>query len=261
MVKLINRKRVGVIQIFGTIGAGVRPVVYEDLLASVQKDSGIKALVLDIDSPGGSVSASDYLYRKIAAIAEKKPVVASVRGTGASGAYMLCCAAHRVVASPGALIGSIGVISVRPVLEELLGKLGVEVAVNKSGALKDMGALWRKATPGEDKRLQALIDEAYEDFVSIVAKARKMDDDKVREIATGEVFWAPKAKELGLIDELGDLDRAIDVAVEMSKAPRKVKHLAPKKKLMERLFSPFAESLADSVSAEIERRIWLNSLK
>ena len=261
MFKFINRKHIGIIQIFGTIGGGIRPVVYDDLLSSIQENNNIMAIVLDIDSPGGSVTASDYLYQRIVAIAEKKPVVAYVRGTGASGAYMLCCAAHKVVASPGALIGSVGVISVRPIIEEMLGRVGVEVAVNKGGKFKDIGALWRKPTADEEERLQALVDEAYENFVAIVAKSRKIEIDKVRSLATGEIFWASKAKECGLVDELGDLNRSVDIAVGMSNSPRRVRHLTPKKRLVERLFSPFAESMVASLSAEIERRFWLDDLR
>jgi protease-4 len=261
MFKLINRKHIGIIQIFGTIGGGFRPDVYDDLLSSIQENHNTTAVVLDIDSPGGSVTASDYLYQRIVAIAERKPVVANVRGIGASGAYMLCCAAHRVVASPGALIGSVGVISVRPIIEQMLARFGVEVTVHKGGKFKDIGALWRKPTSDEEERLQTLVDEAYENFVAIVAKSRKIEIGKVRSLATGEIFWASKAKEYGLVDELGGLNRSVDIAVRMSDSPRRVRHLTPKKRFMERLFSPFSESIVASLSTEIERRLWLDNLR
>ncbi|MBM3944656.1 MAG: S49 family peptidase [SAR202 cluster bacterium] len=166
------------------------------------------------------------------------------------------------MASPGAMVGSIGVISVRPVMEGLLDKLGVEVSVNKSGAWKDMGAVWRQSTPEESQRLQAFVDEAFDSFVLAVAKARKMDVEKARAVATGEVYWAPKAKSVGLVDELGDLDRAIEVAAELAKVPKgRTTRLALKKSWREKMFSPLAESFAESVSSEIERRVWMNSLR
>jgi protease-4 len=258
----LSRKKVAVIQLFGTLGGGIKSQAYDRIFTTVMRDRGIRALVLDVDSPGGSAPVSDHFYRRVAAVAQRKPVVASIRNVGASGAYLVCCGAHRILATHGAVVGSIGVISIRPVVEGLLEKLGIAVNVNKGGALKDMGAFWRKPTPDEEKRLQAFVDDYYQVFVSTVAKARRLDEAKARELATGEVFWAPRAKELGLIDGLGDLDQAIDMAAEAAKIPRRrVVQLAPRRGWRERLFGPFAESLVESVSSEIERRIWLNSLR
>jgi len=257
----ISRKKVAVVQLFGTLGGGIKSQAYDRIFTTVMRDRGIRALVLDVDSPGGSASASDYFYRKVARVAERKPVVASIRGVGASGAYLVCCAADRILATHGAVVGSIGVISIRPVIEGLLDKLGIAVNVNKSGAFKDMGSFWRKPTAEEDKRLQAFIDDYYQVFVSTIAKARRLDEAKARDLATGEIFWAPKAKDLGLIDGLGELDQAIDMAAEAARIPRRVVQLAPRRGWRDRFFSPFAESLVESVSSEIERRIWLNSLR
>ena len=255
------RKRIAVVEVFGSIGGSVKSAVHGRIFSTIRRDRRIRAVVLDIDSPGGAVPASDYLYRSVAAIAEEKPVVASIRGVGASGSYMICCGASHVLASPGAIIGSIGVISVRPALEELLGRLGVGVNVTKSGEFKDLGAFWRASTLEEDAKIQGLIDDSFDAFVSIVANARKMDEDRVREIATGEVYWAPRALELGLIDEMGDLDRAIDVAAELSGAPRKTVVIGPKRSFRERLFGSFAEALVDQTASEIERRLLMASLR
>ena len=258
---LPKRQRIAVMPLYGTIGGTIKTPVYDRALSRALEDRRLRALVLDIDSPGGSVPASDYLYRRIARIAERKPVVASIRGVGASGAYLVSCAAQRIVAIPGALIGSIGVISIRPVLEELLRRIGVDVSVSKSGAYKDMGAFWRGPTPEEEGKLQSLIDESYDMFVSAVARSRKMDEERVKSIATGEVFWASKAQELGLVDELGDLDRAIDLASELSGAPRRTVQLGPRRSFRERMFGPFSELLVESVAEEIDRRLWLSSLR
>lgn len=256
-----KRDKVAVVEIFGTIGGAVRSAPYERVFEQVRRSKNIRALVLDIDSPGGAVPASEYIYHSIAKVAAHKPVIASIRGVGASGAYMAACAAGRIVATPGALIGSIGVISVRPMLQAALAKLGVDVNVTKSGALKDMGAVWRPSTPEEEAKLQGLIDESYERFVGIVAGARKMDESAVKALATGEVFWAPRALEAGLIDELGDLDTAVDRATEAAGCGRRVVRIGPKRGFRQRLMGPFAESLVESAASEIERRLWVQSLR
>lgn len=252
--------RVAVVELFGTIGGHIKSHQYEHILSNIAKNHRIRALVLDIDSPGGGVSESDYLYRSVLKVAERKPVVASIRGLGASGAYYIGCAANKIIASPGAIIGSIGVISVRPGLQELLERVGVSVNVNKSGPYKDMGAFWREATDDEQVKLQELIDDSYETFVSIVAKGRNMDEAKVREIATGEVYWAPKALELNLVDELGDLDSAIDLAAEMAGAPRKPVVMRPRRGLRQLLMNP-SGALVESLANEIETRIRLSSMR
>lgn len=255
------RDRIAVVELFGTIGGQIKSQVYEQIFTAIQQDSKIRALVLDIDSPGGGVSASDYLYRSVLKVAKNKPVVASIRGTGASGAYYISCAAQTIVASPAAIVGSIGVISVRPALQELLERMGVGVNVNKSGSYKDMGAVWRNATPEEEEKMQALIDDSFDTFVSVVASGRKMDEEQVRSIATGEVYWATKAKELGLVDELGDLDRALDIAAEVSGAPRKPIYMRPRRTLRQMLLNPAADALTESVSNTIERRLWSGWLR
>ena len=113
---------------------------------------------------------------------------------------MACCAAHKIVALPGATIGSIGVISSRPVLERLLEKIGVRVTVTKSGPLKDMGAFYREPSEEEKQKEQELIDGYFNYFINLVAKGRRMEEGRVRELATGEVFLGEKAKSLGLVD-------------------------------------------------------------
>ena len=154
-----------------------------------------------------------------------------------------------------------GVISVRPVLETLLQRLGVGVSVNKSGEFKDMGAFWRGATPEETQKMQTLVDESFDRFVSVVAGSRSMNEDAVRELATGEVFWAPRAQEAGLVDELGDLDRAIDLAAEMSGSRRSPVFMRPRRGFRERLFGSLAASLVESAVDEAERRLWMSSLR
>ncbi len=255
------RNRIAVVELFGSIGGQIKSPVYEQIFATIARDDNIRALVLDIDSPGGGVSASDYLYRSVLKVAEKKPVIASIRGLGASGAYYISCAAHKIVASHASIVGSIGVISVRPALQELMERMGVGVNVNKSGLHKDIGAFWREATPEEEQKMQELIDDSFDTFVGIVAAARKMDEEDVRRVATGEIYWATKAQELGLVDELGDLDRALDIAAETSGAPRKPVYFRPRRSLRQLLMNPAAEALTESIGNEVERRLWSGWLR
>lgn len=257
-IALMNKmqKRIAVIEIFGAIGGAVKSPEMDRLLNTARDDHRIKAVVLDVDSPGGGSSASDYIYRSVKRLAERKPVIAAIRGTGASGSYMIACGAQRIVASPGAIIGSIGVISVRPVLEDLLERAGIKVNVNKTGVYKDMGALWREATPEEQEKMQSLIDDIFGDFVTIVSEARGLEESAVRDLATGEVYLAERARELGLVDELGDLHRAIDIAAELSGAPPVPVYLRPKRTLRQMLFGSAAESLVQAVADQVEQRIF-----
>jgi protease-4 len=183
-------------------------------------------VVVDIDSPGGSVSASDYLHRALARVTARKPVVAFIRGMGASGAYLLGCAATRIVAIPSALVGSIGVISIRPLLYDFLGRYGIGVSVTKSGRLKDMWYPFREPTEEEKQKEQALLDEFYEQFVSTVARTRNLDPEKVRSLATGESLAPARPRGL-LVDDLGDLETAIEMAMELGKVPRRVATSGP----------------------------------
>ena len=176
------------------IGAPARTVEHIRLLQSLRENDSIRSVVIDIDSPGGTVAASDYLYRSVRKLAEKKPVVAFIRGTGASGGYMVSCAATKIVALPTALVGSIGVISVRPLVYELLDRVGVRMSVTKSGRLKDMWSVFREPTKEEQEREQALLDEFYERFIRVVSDGRRLSPEQVRALATGEVFTAVRAQ-------------------------------------------------------------------
>ena len=233
--RFFRRSGVGVVEIYGAIGGPRSVPVYSRILDSVGRDRRLKAVVVEIDSPGGTVSGSELLYRSLARVRERKPVVAYIRGTGASGGYYVACGASRVVALPTSLVGSIGVIYLRPVLEQLLEKLGVSFAVHKGGRLKDMGAFWRGATPEEEGKIGSLISEIYDNFVGVVARERNMEVEQVRELATGEVFTGRGALERGLVDDLGDFDTALDMAAEMGKTNRRPIWVRPKRGLFDRL--------------------------
>jgi protease-4 len=184
----------------------VRESVYARLFDTIARGKRYRALLLDINSPGGSATGSDLMYHSLQNVARQKPVVAYVSGVGASGGYYLCCAASKVVALPAALVGSIGVIYLRPILEQLLDKVGIELSVFKGGRLKDMTGFWRSPTDEESAKFQGLIGEMYDTFVSVVAQGRSLEEHQVRELATGELYTARRGHAMGLVDELGDFD-------------------------------------------------------
>jgi protease-4 len=209
-------------------------------LEQAQGDSSVKAIVLRVNSPGGSVVASDEIYQKMLEV--EKPIVVSMGELAASGGYYISAPADVIMANPATLTGSIGVIAQMTNLEELMEKVGVEVVVIKSGIHKDEGSPFREMTEEEKAIWQAIIDEAYGQFVAIVAEGRDLPEEKVREIADGRVYTGKQAMELGLVDELGNLPEAIDRAAELGGIegePRLVEYHRPPT-LLETFFGSLA---------------------
>jgi protease-4 len=232
-----RRTSVAVIEIHGVIGNHVKIPEFSRLIDSVAGNPRHKALLLDIDSPGGSATGSEVLYRAIQRVAEVKPVYAYVRGMGASGGYYLACAASKVYALPTALVGSIGVIYLRPVLEQLLSKVGVEFSVFKSGEFKDMTGFWRSPTDRESEKFQELINEIFDNFVAVVASGRSLEETAVREIATGEVMTAQRGIGVRLVDEIGDFKDTLEAAAEAGGCKPTARWIRPGRSLGQRLFS------------------------
>ena len=226
---------VAVVELHGVIGTQIRANTYARVFEAVARSKSHRALLLDIDSPGGSASASEALHRSIERVAESKPVIAYVRGIGASGGYYLCCAASQVYTLPTALVGSIGVIYLRPVLEQLLGRAGVEITIFKGGKYKDMTGFWRSPSAEESEKMQALIDEIYENFVQVVVKGRSIPEEEARELATGEVMTGQRAIEVGLVDHLGDYTDALNAAAEAGRTKARAKLLQPRRSLSQKL--------------------------
>lgn len=240
MPRLRRKKVIAAIEIHGVIGRDVKESEYSAILRKVRDDKRIGGLFIDIDSPGGSASGSDSLYQSVRHVAEKKPVLAFVRGVGASGGYYVACGAHRIFAARAALVGSIGVIALRPVLAQMLEKIGVELTVIKAGHLKDMHGFWRRPTDEEAGKWQSLIDESYELFVSVVVERRRMPDDDVRRVATGELFSAATAVHNKLVDRSGDFYAARDALIEEMRTrgvvvKNKWRWLSPKRSMFQRL--------------------------
>ncbi len=175
-------------------------------------DPSIKAIILRINSPGGVVAASQEIYDAVKRQQEKKPVIASMESVAASGAYYIALPSDIIVANPGTLTGSIGVIMEWPVLEKLLQKLGIEFEVVKSKEHKDMGSSHRRLNEGERKLMQDVVTDVHEQFVRVTSEHRNMPIDSVIKYADGRVFTGNQAKALGFVDTLGSFDFAVELA-------------------------------------------------
>jgi protease-4 len=176
-------------------------------------DPAVKAIVVRVNSPGGSVVASDEIYRAL--VEFDRPVVVWMDEIAASGGYYIACGGDHVFAHPDTLTGSIGVISQFLNVEELLDEIGVDVVVITSGPRKDIGSPFREMTEEEQALWEGITDEIYEGFVEVVAQARDLPLDKVRELADGSIYTGRQAQKLGLVDDVGTLDDAIAKAAEL----------------------------------------------
>ena len=255
-INLYLPPRVAVIELSGVIGVKLHARDFTHLLRQVRENPRYKAAVLDIDSPGGSAFASEDIYLAARALAKRKPVVAAVRGVGASGSYMVACAGEKIFALPSAFVGSIGVISARPMVEELLGKLGVQMLIAKTGQYKDMGSIFRAPTEEEQAREQQLLDDIYARFLEIVAEGRpKLSREQIETLASGEVFLGRKAQELGLVDELGGLDDAVDWVAARAEIPAKTVVLRPRRGLAQLLLNRAASSMLDGIAVAAAERL------
>ena len=246
---------VAILRLYGPIAGGARTADWIELVRRLRESRRVPAVVLDIDSPGGSATASDDMFLALERLAATKPLVAAIRGTGASGSYLAAMAARTIVAQPHAIVGSIGVISAGPRLPRLLDRLGVSVSENRAGRLKGMGAPWREDTDEERAKEQAIVDAFYAAFVGRVARNRRLAEERVRALATGEIWLGEQARELGLVDEIGDLERAVELAADAAGVPARSAPVRLRRPLLERLVGRFAVSLAGAVADEIEARL------
>lgn len=221
--------RVGIVTVEGFIGDSTDAV---DQLHQFTKDDHIKAVVLRINSPGGGVASSQEIYEAIVQLKKKKKVVASMGSVAASGGYMIACATDRIVANPGTITGSISAIMHFANAEELFKKIGLKTSVIKSGKYKDIGSPTRPMTKEEKILMQELVDDIYDQFLDTVSQNRKIAKEDVRKIADGRVFSGRQAKKIGLVDDIGDLNYAVELAGKMSGMKGKPDVVHPKKKGM-----------------------------
>jgi len=240
--------KIGVIPIEGAI---LDSQAITEQLGRFRKDKGIKAIILRINSPGGAVGPTQEIYREVLRTVETKKVVASLGGVAASGGYYIAAAAKQIVANPGTITGSIGVIMEFVRFEELLNKIGIKLEVLKSGEFKDIGSPHRELTARDKELISALIADIQKQFVEAVASGRNLSLEKTREIADGRIFSGAQAKELGLVDVLGNFQDAVELAKNMATIRGDVTLVYPKKSKLD-LWDLFLGSAADSIAKRIQ---------
>lgn len=206
-------RKVGLVEIVGAIDDS-EPVVEQ--LERMRRDSTVRAVVVRLDSPGGSVAASQEIYEAIRKIHDDgKPVIASMGGVAASGALYVACAADSIVANPGTLTGSIGVILSFPNTEALFRKVGIKLEVVKTGKFKDVGSMWRSMTPEEQKLLEDVLTNVYDQFIEAISDGRDLDREDILPYADGRIFSGDQAQSYGFVDRMGDLNDALQLAADM----------------------------------------------
>ncbi len=201
-----------------------KPSMVQELVSHLQKaagDKNIKALLIKVDSPGGTATASDIIYHEITAFKEKTgaKIVVSMMGIAASGGVYVSLPADRIFAHPTTITGSVGVFFARVGVTELMGKLGIEVEVNKAGRNKDMGSPFRETTVEEERILQDMVEGLGKRFYNLVRKHRNPAEEAFDRIRTGRIFLADEALALGLIDEIGYVSDALEAAKTLADLP------------------------------------------
>ena len=241
------RQKVAIIPIQGEITTGdcscnilgcevcAQVSVVKNMLESADNDGAIGAIVLDINSGGGGVIASSEMMRLVKET--RKPVVARIGGIGASGAYQVASAADRIVADKNSLTGSIAVVMYLQQYYGLMEKLGLNMTIIKSGRYKDIGSPYRPMEEDEEKELQGMVDEIYENLIKDIAENRNLSIGYMKNISRGMIYLGAEAKELGLVDELGNLDDAIELAGKLAGIKEKPGMIifSKRKSLLERL--------------------------
>jgi protease-4 len=200
--------------IWSLLGKAADPSRVKEELDKAREDDRIKALVLRINSPGGTVSAADMIYHEIGRFKEERrvPVVACFMSLAASGGYYVALAADEIIAHPTTLTGSIGVVAMKFNVKGLMNKVGVEQDTVKSGPWKDFWSPFRPANEAEKQMMQTIIDDFYRQFVQVVEQNRKLSSQEVKKAADGRVFTAAQARDLKLVDRIGYLEDALKAA-------------------------------------------------
>jgi protease-4 len=240
-----SKEKVGVIEINGLITKSL-PTLKD--LRKFSEQAHVKAIVLRIDSPGGAVGPSQEIMREIEKTRKKKKVVASLGTVAASGGYYVACAADLIMANPGTATGSIGVIMKLMNVEDLIKKLGVNFYSIQAGDLKDLGSPFRTMTPEERAVLQNLLDDIHAQFIADIARNRKFPLEKAKKLADGSVYTGQKAKELGLVDEMGNFEDAVEKAGRLGGITGKVETVFPEKRRFSLLSLILGQDVQDSLA-------------
>ena len=207
------REKVALVRVEGPI-IEAKSVV--DEIKGYVKDSSVRAIVLRVDSPGGGVVPSQEIYEQVKKAKTVKKVVVSMGSVAASGGYYISAPADRIIANQGTITGSIGVIMVVPNLKGLLDKVGIKTEVVKSGKNKDLASVFRGIGPEERAIIQGVMDDVHEQFIEAVSEGRKMPIEQTRAIADGRIFSGRQAINVGLVDEVGDLQYAVKSAAKLA---------------------------------------------
>jgi protease-4 len=240
-------EKVGVVEIVGVI-ADARETLEQ--LKRFREDEDIKAIVVRVDSPGGVVGPAQEIYRAVARTQETKTVIASLGAVAASGGYYAVAAADGIVANPGTITGSIGVILEYTNFQELLDKIGLSPVVIKSGPFKDAGSPVREMTPEEEALLKDFVESLHQEFVGAIAEGRRMDLDAVRKLADGRIYTGQKAKEIGLVDRTGNLEDAVEWAGRLAGIEGEIVTVYPPKKA-----APLLRLISDALLKDLLGRV------
>lgn len=247
--------KIAVVELKGVISTS------EEFVRQIKKyrdQRGVKAILLRIDSPGGGVVASQEMYEEVRKTRESgKPVVVSMGSLAASGGYYVACGGSRIVANRGTLTGSIGVISEFLQLQELFGKIGVDMKTIKAGRLKDAGSPTRKMTEADQKYFQDLMDDVHRQFIGVVERERRLSHADVVGLADGRVFTGERAAVLGLVDTLGTYEDAITITGQLAGIEGRPSIVRERRRrgLLDALTSDVAEGLTSLKQEILERPV------
>lgn len=230
---------IGIVEVTGPILSS-REIIEQ--IRDFRENRNIKAIIVRIDSPGGGIGPSQEIYRELMKTRESKHLVASMGSVAASGGYYIACATQGIVANPGTITGSIGVIMEYANIMEIARKIGISPVVVKSAEFKDMGSPLRELRENEKKILQDLVDELHLQFVTDAAQARGMEAEEIGRLADGRVYTGKKALELKLVDRLGNLDDAVQWAGELAMIQDELKPVYPRQDQLS-LIRKFAQTL------------------
>jgi len=215
---------IGIIEIKGPIMDASETL---DTIDNYEKDNAVRAVIIRIDSPGGKIGPSQEIYSRLLKLNKVKPVVASMSSMAASGGYYIALASRCIYALPGTITGSIGVLIQFVDISKGLNKLGINAETITGGKLKDAGSPFRPLTKPERAYFKAIIDDLHEQFMEVVSKGRKLPMKDVKKLADGRVFTGRQAKKLGLIDRIGGLDEAINMAKSLAHLKGRIRIIRP----------------------------------
>lgn len=215
---------VGIIEIKGPIMDASETL---DTINNYEKNNAVRAVIIRIDSPGGKIGPSQEIYSRLLKLNRVKPVVTSMSSMAASGGYYIALASRCIYALPGTITGSIGVLIQFVDVSRGLNKLGINAETITGGKLKDAGSPFRPLTKSERTYFKAIIDDLHEQFMEVVSKRRKLPMKDVKKLADGRVFTGRQAKKLGLIDRIGSLDEAINMAKSLAHLKGRIRIIRP----------------------------------